>query len=164
MAKCDYCGRDHKNGPSTERWHRAYAFIKAETMKVPYDSFGTKEEFYPTWILELKARNVKIQLWEILANAVILRDKATCQDCGKVFKLTSYGVIYPRWTEAEVHHIIPRGLGGSDHPKNLKLVCFDCHKKYNEKYNGFIKKAKRAKSTNLEMYPSTGDSGNKVVK
>jgi 5-methylcytosine-specific restriction endonuclease McrA len=51
----------------------------------------------------------------------------------------------------EVHHIIPRGLGGSDHPANLKLVCQNCHKKYNEQFNGEIisKKAQERKTKEL---------------
>ena len=95
---------------------------------------------------------MKVQLWEILAKAVIRRDAFTCQDCGKAFKVNDYGEISNRWTEAEVHHIIPRGLGGSDHPSNLKLVCFMCHKKYNEKFNGIIKRANRAKAKSLEKF------------
>jgi 5-methylcytosine-specific restriction protein A len=144
--------KQHEDGIATQHWHRAYAFIEREVANIPFDQAGTKEEFYPAWILELKATNVKAQLWEILANAIIRRDKFTCQDCGKTFKVTDYGVIYPRWAEAEVHHIIPRGLGGSDHPKNLKLVCVNCHQKYNEKFNGSIKRANRAKAKSLEQF------------
>jgi len=147
MTKCEWCGRDHKNGPATEKWHKAYAFIKENVAKIPFDQNGTKERFYPPWVLELRASDVEAQLWQILANAVIRRDEFKCQDCGKIFKATSYGEIYPRWAEAEVHHIVPRGLGGSDHPANLKLVCFDCHKKYNDKFNGYIKKIKRMGQT-----------------
>ena len=27
----------------------------------------------------------------------------------------------------EAHHILPRHLGGSDHPRNLMTLCRDCH-------------------------------------
>ena len=151
-VKCEWCEREHEEGIATQKWHRAYAFIDREVAITPFDPPGTKEEFYPTWILELSAINVKVQLWENLAKAVIRRDKFTCQDCGKSFEVNDYGEISNRWTEAEVHHIIPRGLGGSDHPKNLKLVCFECHKKYNEQFNRFIKKANRAKAKSLEEF------------
>ncbi len=34
------------------------------------------------------------------------------------------------WFELEVHHIIPRSRGGTNHPKNLKTVCDQCHDVY----------------------------------
>jgi transposase-like protein len=43
-------------------------------------------------------------------------------------------------------------LGGSDHPRNLKFLCKPCHKKYNDKFNGYIKKVKRAKAQDLEKF------------
>lgn len=153
-VKCEWskCTREHEEGIATQKWHRAYAFIDREVAGTSFSPQGTKEEFYPAWILELKAINVKVQLWANLANAIIRRDKFTCQDCGKTFKENDYGEITNRWTEAEVHHIVPRGLGGSDHPRNLKLVCFQCHQRYNEQFNGFIKKAKRAKAKSLDGF------------
>lgn len=55
----------------------------------------------------------------------------------------------------EVHHIIPRGLGGTDHPRNLKLVCYKCHAKYNEKFNGKIISEKALKRKVAKMNGQT---------
>ncbi|MCK4305035.1 MAG: HNH endonuclease, partial [Candidatus Eisenbacteria sp.] len=34
---------------------------------------------------------------------------------------------------SEVHHIVPRELGGSNHPENLVVLCSTCHKLWHEK-------------------------------
>jgi hypothetical protein len=49
-------------------------------------------------------------------------------------------------------------MGGSDHPANLKLVCQNCHKKYNEKFNGDIisRKAKERRVAKVkEIVPKS---------
>lgn len=35
----------------------------------------------------------------------------------------------------EEHHIIPRALGGSDHPSNLTVLCSNCHTAITNMYN-----------------------------
>lgn len=52
---------------------------------------------------------------------VFCRDQGICRVCGKKVKLHDNNY------EGEVHHIMPRSKGGSDHPKNLILLCVDCH-------------------------------------
>jgi 5-methylcytosine-specific restriction endonuclease McrA len=54
------------------------------------------------------------------------RDRFTCQDCGRKGRQ----VVAGKLRGLEVHHIIPRSEGGTDHPTNLKTVCHECHKGY----------------------------------
>lgn len=49
-----------------------------------------------------------------LRNAILVRDRSTCQSCR-------------RQTNGQVHHILPRGQGGSDAPTNLMTLCGRCH-------------------------------------
>jgi predicted HNH restriction endonuclease len=55
--------------------------------------------------------------WPIVRDAVLARDRMSCKLC-KSGELSS----------PEVHHIIPRHRGGSDHPLNLVTLCSTCHK------------------------------------
>lgn len=69
--------------------------------------FGHPPDFYET------------QEWRLLARQVRERDNFTCQNCG---------VHGPRDKVAlHVHHIKPRGRGGSDDPSNLITLCSKCH-------------------------------------
>jgi len=45
---------------------------------------------------------------------------------------------------AEVDHIIPHSLGGSDHPTNLRIVCRTCNQ---SRGNGAAPKPKRVQSS-----------------
>ena len=54
--------------------------------------------------------------WISMRDKIIIRDKV-CQyeNCDKT-------------TSLEVHHIVPRRLGGTDHPANLITLCHDHHR------------------------------------
>ena len=54
--------------------------------------------------------------WSHIRHCIYYRDAGKCRGCGVDFPIS--------W---EVHHIVPRHLGGSDHPHNLVLLCRDCH-------------------------------------
>jgi 5-methylcytosine-specific restriction enzyme A len=54
--------------------------------------------------------------WRRLREAVLLRDKYTCQHCGHV------GV-----EGMEVDHIINKASGGTDELSNLQTLCRSCH-------------------------------------
>lgn len=57
--------------------------------------------------------------WLELARQIRARDDYTCQICG------AYG---PKdRVSLHVHHIIPKGGGGSDDPSNLTTLCHNCH-------------------------------------
>jgi len=55
--------------------------------------------------------------WQDIRAIVLARDDHRCVGCGEV---CSRG-------EADVHHLIPRSLGGSDEPANLVTLCDGCH-------------------------------------
>lgn len=67
--------------------------------------------------------------------AVLHRDKYTCQICGK------------KHTKLEVHHIIYRSNGGTDNENNLITLCEDCHSAI---HDGKIVLTKRPKKLNLK--------------
>ncbi len=48
---------------------------------------------------------------------VLSRDGYQCRECG----------VSCRREDADVHHLIPRSLGGSDDPSNLVTLCDGCH-------------------------------------
>jgi hypothetical protein len=53
---------------------------------------------------------------------VNLRDRLTCQQCGKSPSEASH---YHRGFE--YHHLTPRSQGGSDEANNIILLCHACH-------------------------------------
>ena len=67
--------------------------------------------------------------------AVLHRDKYTCQICGK------------KHTRLEVHHIIYRSQGGTDDEDNLITLCEDCHEKI---HNGELVLNKKPRKMNLK--------------
>ena len=67
--------------------------------------------------------------------AVLHRDKYTCQICGK------------KHTKLEVHHIVYKSQGGTDNEDNLITLCEDCHDKI---HNGQIILAKKPRKMNLK--------------
>lgn len=81
--------------------------------------------------------------WEYTCWYVKDRDDLTCQDCGfsedvvrqavedaghQWYQLLKICGWYSIRTLMEVHHIVPRSDGGSNHPDNLVLLCARCHK------------------------------------
>ena len=67
--------------------------------------------------------------------AVLHRDRYTCQCCGK------------KNTRLEVHHIIYRSQGGTDDENNLITLCENCHSNI---HDGKMVLAKRPKKLNLK--------------
>lgn len=67
--------------------------------------------------------------------AILHRDKYTCQICGK------------KHVKLEVHHIIYRSQGGTDDEDNLITLCEDCHHNI---HNGQIVLTKKPRKTNLK--------------
>jgi 5-methylcytosine-specific restriction endonuclease McrA len=48
---------------------------------------------------------------------VLNRDNYRCTECGETRDL-------------QVHHIVPRQLGGPDEPSNLVTLCAACHRRH----------------------------------
>lgn len=67
--------------------------------------------------------------------AVLNRDKYTCQCCGK------------KHTRLEVHHIVYRGQGGTDDEDNLITLCKECHDKI---HDGKLVLDKKPRKINLK--------------
>jgi hypothetical protein len=76
-----------------------------------------KYDPYPKYIL---SDFYESPFWIARAREVRRRDNFRCQECGV------YG---PGKIELQVHHIIPRGRGGSDGLNNLTTLCKTCHEK-----------------------------------
>ncbi|MDK4728759.1 RecQ family ATP-dependent DNA helicase [Rhizobium phaseoli] len=55
--------------------------------------------------------------WKQTRHVVLQRDGFQCVSCST--KVTS--------AEADVHHLLPRSMGGSDDPSNLVTLCDGCH-------------------------------------
>lgn len=55
--------------------------------------------------------------WKQTRRVVLQRDGFRCVSCST--KVTS--------SEADVHHLLPRSMGGSDEPSNLVTLCDGCH-------------------------------------
>lgn len=55
--------------------------------------------------------------WRRKREAILVRDKYTCQSCGLVT------------SELEVDHIINVARGGSDADANLQALCVPCHQR-----------------------------------
>src|ERR1039457_3991565 len=55
--------------------------------------------------------------WQEVRTVVLNRDNHRCVACGTT---CARG-------EADVHHLMPRDLGGSDDPANLVTLCDGCH-------------------------------------
>lgn len=63
-------------------------------------------------------------VWEKITNMVIRRAQQKCEKCGKELR---HGWIRE---DCHVHHIVPISQGGHKfNPKNLQLLCVDCHHK-----------------------------------
>ena len=149
LYDCPTCAKKHQTQrrvdlcPGDAGWNKMYAEWKRSFKVGPHSPEGSRErEPYPEELSSFPGftDQKRDYYWPIVVEAIKRRDRGYCQDCG-----TGAGYF-------EVHHIIPRGLGGSDHPANLKLVCQNCHKKYNEKFNGEIisRKAKERKTAKVK--------------
>lgn len=143
MVDCPYCGRRHRpdsnNRAICEAWHSVKECLRQMRSDFPgmrkYYIAGTMQLPYADDTTEL-ARRV---LWPKIKAAVLRRDRYICQDCGVNFERGRMKVYDPsmrngkggmRWESLEVHHIVPRSRGGSDHPGNLKTLCPACHRRY----------------------------------
>ena len=142
---CPYCKKRHYAGSGEQKLckekhnvNEAFTELRKEFSQPPkYYPDGTRKPIYSDWTEDW----IRVYLWRNIRQRILRRDKYTCQDCGAEFGKSSRKVYDPslrhgkggyKKESLEVHHIIPRSLGGSDHPGNLKTLCPDCHKKYGE--------------------------------
>lgn len=52
---------------------------------------------------------------ELLRQQILARDRYRCRKCGA--------------RATHIDHVVPRHLGGSDHPRNLAALCRACHQR-----------------------------------
>jgi hypothetical protein len=96
-------------------WHE----LESQIESVPWNPEGTTEE----WSDLGRFRPL---FWNLMRYHILRRDRV-CQyePCG--ISHEQRGTRSYQYT-LEVHHIIPRRLGGTDHPANLISLCHDHHR------------------------------------
>lgn len=109
MFDCPYCsGRHHRGSMSADMCRAYHEFRTGELVEdgdVRWRPEGSKAPYINA-------------PWAWISPEIVIRDKYACQWCG---------LHIPGGYRLEVHHIIPRISGGSDHPHNLVTLCHDCH-------------------------------------
>jgi hypothetical protein len=107
-------------------------FLKGRRRKYCSDDHGF--QFYNEWKWRFS--------WEYIRLGVIARDKNICQQCREKFPDS----------QLEVHHLIPRTLGGKDVEENLQTLCQACHKKKTKKLMGDLAKSRKKEQRKRENY------------
>jgi hypothetical protein len=149
-VKCDHCGRYHWT-ESSKGWCKLYETLRGVLSKDLAKALpeGSKEP--PPW--------GSINAWGDVRDGMMSRDGHTCQECGihqskmwdMYLKAKGLAPDTEPWdlpqgssTEAanamtiQVHHVIPRIAGGTDHPENLITLCYACHRARHDAIgNGF---------------------------
>ena len=119
---CKY-GHKHRTETGVEFCHYETPWRKKESQieKIAWDLEGTTE----VWSDLGRFRS---HFWSLMRWHILKRDRV-CQyvGCGIVHEqsLRRGGWEHP---VLEVHHILPRRLGGTDHPANLIALCHDHHR------------------------------------
>jgi hypothetical protein len=131
-VKCEHCGKAHVPGSLSGRTCREWASFKRAYREMRIELPG-KRKFYLTGTRAAVFSDdcdefLRRRLWNKVKISILRRDAFTCQDCGRSSKEIGRG---KNWRSGlEVHHIVPRSLGGTEHPGNLKTVCVECHRSY----------------------------------
>lgn len=162
MVPCPHCHRRHREGSNSQMLCEAWSSTKKELARLRrerpeghrYYEEGTTELAYDEHTTALVRRLV----WQRLQSAVLRRDRYRCQDCGVDFQGRRRKVFDPqmnggrggyRWESLEVHHIVARAKGGSDHPGNLKTLCPTCHRAYTKELVTDLVEERRERRTLL---------------
>lgn len=119
------CRYNHKHRTETgvEYCHVAtpWGELESQIETTPWQPDGTVEE----WSDLGRFRPL---FWNLMRYHILRRDRV-CQyePCG-IFHEQPRGTWGASMYTLEVHHIIPRRLGGTDHPANLVSFCHDHHR------------------------------------
>ena len=109
---CEFCKKRHWSD-------KAALFCKQ------YLLWYKNRDLIPTWLEEgtKDPRPLYMEgiLWGSIRDAVMKRDNKRCTECGE-----------EAWALA-VHHIVPRAWDGTEHPRNLRVMCDICHLKLHQK-------------------------------
>ncbi|MDD1771041.1 MAG: HNH endonuclease [Methanomassiliicoccales archaeon] len=117
LKECPACGEPHRTIDERMRC------ILDQSIEKEFASSGTEcggscESILPPEI----PQEMWPYAWKKIRDRVFERDEGKCRSCGRPLE----GM--PSWF-FEVHHVVPRCEGGSDHPRNLVTLCYLCHKK-----------------------------------
>jgi len=117
LTDCPSCGHRH---------HRLDERMRCILLRSIDDKFATSgkecggscEQILPSGVPQEMAPYA----WKKIRAKVLERDERKCRSCHRDLD------DMPSWF-FEVHHVVPRSEGGSDHPANLITLCYICHKK-----------------------------------
>jgi len=166
---CPHCGRRHRAGSNSQQLCEAWASTKTALARMRKER-PEGRRFYDEGTIELPYDEgttplVRRLVWQRLKTAVIRRDRYRCQDCGAEFGARRRKVFDAklrrgkggyRWESLEVHHIIARSEGGSDHPGNLKTLCPECHRSYTNEQTVVRTAQMRCRRDELRMLREQG--------
>jgi hypothetical protein len=127
---CPWCGNRHAPGSLNRRLCQEWHVFKDAYHEINKDLPGDRKFFLHGSRAQVFSADcderLRRMLWPKVHITILRRDRFTCQDCGRQGRQ----VVAGKLRGLEVHHIIPRSEGGTDHPTNLKTVCIECHKSY----------------------------------
>jgi 5-methylcytosine-specific restriction endonuclease McrA len=116
---CDY-GHKHRTETAVRYCHVNMPYMEKANLvtTTPWQHEGTTE----VWV---DLGDFRALFWGDMRSRILKRDtNCQYQGCKEREKTCSYWYPYT----LEVHHIVPRRLGGSDHPANLITFCHEHHK------------------------------------
>jgi len=116
-GKCMRCGRRHATLFDSKRCLISREIQQAFEEKAEWSGEGSREHLSH----ESMPPALRAWGWREMRRRILTRDGYHCQECNKPL------ADVPSWF-TEVHHIVPRERGGSDHPSNLKTLCLVCHR------------------------------------
>lgn len=117
VGRCVRCRKRHSTLFDFKRCLISHEIQNAFEKNGGWNVEGSREHLsHETMPLALRALG-----WREVRRRVLARDGSHCQECNKPL------ADIPSWF-TEVHHIVPRERGGSDHPSNLKTLCVVCHR------------------------------------
>ncbi len=117
LANCPACGKTHRTVEERMRCILDRTIENEFTSSV-MECGGSRDPILPPEVPQEMAPHA----WRKIREKVYERDGMRCRVCGRPLE----GM--PSWF-FEVHHVVPRREGGSDHPRNLVTICYLCHKK-----------------------------------
>ena len=102
-------------------WHNFLRLYRSKETKA-WRPEGTTEDYLSIGPESGLYEPVRRWLWRRVRRYVKRRDGGRCTECGIEVK--------GRRVPYEIHHIVPRSRGGTEHPANLRTLCSKCHMKY----------------------------------
>jgi len=122
--ECEGCGKRHREEQAHQTcvsWHNFLTLYRSKETKA-WRPEGTTEEYISVGKGSELYEPVRRWLWRRIRRYVKRRDGGRCTECGVEVK--------GRRVPYEIHHIVPRSRGGTEHPANLRTLCSKCHRRY----------------------------------